>query len=170
MRKWPARVITLGLLSVLLACGGKQDTVVTAKAPHNDTVCSLDGMVLADYPGPKGQIQYDNGETDYFCDTVELLSLYLQPEQQRRVRGVFVQDMAKADWAHPKEYWVDARQAFYVVGSKREGSMGPTLGSFALAADAARFAQDFGGKVFAFKDITPDTVRLDGGVLKDEKM
>ena len=85
MRKWPARVITLGLLSVLLACGGKQDTVVTAKAPHNDTVCSLDGMVLADYPGPKGQIQYDNGETDYFCDTVELLSLYLQPEQQRRV-------------------------------------------------------------------------------------
>ena len=98
------------------------------------------------------------------------MSLYLQPEQQRRVRGVFVQDMAKADWAHPKGYWVDARQAFYVVGSKREGSMGPTLGSFALAADAARFAQDFGGKVFAFKDITPDTVRLDGGVLKDEKM
>ena len=47
------------------------------------TSCSLDGMTLADFPGPKGQIIYTTGNLDYFCDTVEMFSIYLKPEQKK---------------------------------------------------------------------------------------
>lgn len=155
---------------MLLAACGKAEAPVQAKEPTRDTACALDGMILLDYPGPKGQITYADGTTDFFCDTVELLSIYLQPEQQKRVRGVFTQDMGKAAWDDPRDHWIDARSAYYVSGSKRRGGMGPTLASFAKQEDAQAFVQKFGGKVLRFNDITPDMVVLDGGVARDETM
>jgi copper chaperone NosL len=78
--------------------------------------------------------------------------------------------MARNDWDHPASNWIDARSAYYVIGSKRRGSMGPTLASFAQQSDAAAFAGKEGGKVLAFDQITLDQVTLDGGVLKDRAM
>lgn len=155
--------------TALTACG--QSATPTAIVPleiEQGTTCSLDGMLLADYPGPKAQIHYaGQTEPDFFCDTVEMFHTLLEPEQLRAVRGVFVQDMAKADWNAPHGHWIDARNAFYVYGSKRDGSMGPTIASFALEADATKFAAEYGGKVYHFADITPAMVILDGGVLHD---
>ena len=48
--------------------------------------------------------------------------------------------------------------------------MGPTIASFALEKDAAKFAAEYGGKVARFADITPDMVVLDGGALHDSNM
>jgi copper chaperone NosL len=134
------------------------------------TSCSLDGMTLADFAGPKGQIHYATGEPDYFCDTVEMFSIYLQPEQRKRITGIFTQDMGKADWEKPHGNWINAKQAYYVLGSKKTGSMGPTLAAFALQKDADKFAQTFGGKVLPFDQITLNMVDLTGGVVKDEQM
>ena len=78
--------------------------------------------------------------------------------------------MAKTDWNKPQGNWIDAKKAFFVVGSKMKGSMGPTLATFARAEDAQSFAKAHGGRVLRFEEITPDMVRLDGGVLKDERM
>lgn len=164
------KLIPVVALAALLAACGKAEAPVQAKEPTRDTACALDGMILLDYPGPKGQITYADGGTDFFCDTVELLSIYLQPEQQKRVKGVFTQDMGKAAWEDPRDNWIDARAAFYVAGSKRRGSMGPTLASFAKQEDAQAFVQKYGGKVLRFNDITPDMVTLDGGVARDETM
>ncbi|QID19115.1 nitrous oxide reductase accessory protein NosL [Nitrogeniibacter mangrovi] len=159
--------------TVLLAGCGKQAGEVPA-VPVNitaGTTCVLDGMLLANFPGPKAQILYDGAaEPDFFCDTVEMFNVYLQPEQARRVRAVFVQDMGKADWNKPRGHWIDATQAFYVLGSDARGSMGPTIAAFAQEADARTFAKAHGGKVATFNEVTPDQVVLDGGVLKDHKM
>ncbi|MDR1075397.1 MAG: nitrous oxide reductase accessory protein NosL [Xanthomonadaceae bacterium] len=135
-----------------------------------DTQCELDGMILADYPGPKGQILYADGSTAWFCDTVELLSIYLNPEQIRRVNGAYTQDMAKTDWEAPSGHWIGIEQAYFVQDSSLLGSMGPTLASFASRADAEAFARKYGGKVLAFAEITPELVRLDGGVRHDSHM
>lgn len=135
-----------------------------------DSYCSLDGMALGDYPGPKAQIHYAQGAPELFCDTVEMFSMYLQSVQQRPIAAIYVHDMARNDWDHPAGNWIEAKSAFYVVGSKRRGSMGPTLASFARESDAAEFADREGGKVFAFDQITLDQVTLDGGVLKDRGM
>lgn len=135
-----------------------------------DTACSLDGMLLADFPGPKAQIHYEQGKPDFFCDTVEMFSLYLRPEQQKRVKAVFVQDMGATDWMSPQGHWIDAKSAFYVQGSKLKGSMGPTLASFAQEAAARTFAAKNGGTVMAFAAIKPEMVVLDGGSVKDQRM
>ena len=157
----------------LTACGQQSENSATLDPIeiNSGTACSLDGMLLADYPGPKAQIHYaGQAEPDYFCDTVEMFHLYLTPEQVRTVRGLFVQDMGRADWDQPRGNWIDAKKAYYVHGSKRRGSMGPTIASFALEKDAAKFAAEYGGKVYRFSDITPDLVVLDGGALHDSNM
>ncbi len=154
---------------LLAGCDSKAEAVAAQPVQlTRDTVDSVDGMILLDYPGPKGQIHYASGQPDFFCDTVGMFSMYLQPEQQKRVRAVFVQDMAQTDWKNPDGHWIDAKAAFYVAGSKARGAMGPTLASFAREEDARAFAGREGGKVYRFDEVRPEMVVLDGGVLKDK--
>lgn len=135
-----------------------------------ETACSLDGMLLLDYPGPKAQIHYAQGPVDFFCDTVEMFSIYLRPEQQKRIRALYVQDMGATDWNTPQGHWIDAKTAFYVQGGKLLGSMGPTFASFADEAQARNFIAKHGGKFYRFNEITPEMAALDGGALHDHKM
>lgn len=135
------------------------------------TTCSLDGMTLADYPGPKAQIHYaGQAKPTFFCDTVEMFHAVFQPEQVKAIDAIFVQDMGQADWVKPQGRWIDAKAAFYVHGSKQTGSMGPTIVSFALRTDADQFAAKNGGKVFKFTEVTPQMADLCGGSMPDSKM
>ena len=163
--------ITLPLIFLLLLIGCKQTSApVAAQEITTGTSCSLDGMTLADFPGPKAQIHYATGEPDFFCDTMEMFSIYLQPEQKKNITGMYTQDMGKANWEKPQGSWIDAKTAFYVFGSKKTGSMGPTLAAFASQENANKFATEFGGKVLNFSQVTPEIVDLTGGVIHDEHM
>lgn len=164
-------LLLAGAALVLSACERQTDKALAAAEIEAGSTCDLDGMLLADYPGPKAQIHYQ-GDTQphWFCDTVEMFSTLLKPEQMRPIVAVFVQDMAKADWDQPRGHWFDARQGHYVHGSSRHGSMGPTLASFTTAADAQAFARQFGGKVLKFAEVTPDMADLSGGAQHDSRM
>jgi len=154
---------------ILTACSGRTPPAQPIE-PVAGTVCTLDGMSLADYPGPKAQIFYANDPPVYFCDTVEMFAMILNPEDQRHIRAVFTQDMAKTDWVHPQGHWIDARSAFYVMGSQLKGSMGPTFASFAQRSDAEAFVGKYGGKVLGFSEVTPDMADLRGGAAQDMGM
>ena len=168
-----AALAALGSLGALAGCSDPAGTA-QALGPidiDRSTSCELDGMLLADYPGPKAQVHYIGQEhPSFFCDMVELFNTLLAGEQVRAVRAIYVQDMGKADWEHPVGHWIDGKTAFYVLGSRRQGSMGPTIGSFAQEADATKFAAEYGGKVLRFADIKADMVDLSGGALHDTKM
>ena len=168
----PTLMLAALAAAALTACG--QSETATAVVPleiRQGTSCTLDGMLLADYPGPKAQIHYaGQAEPDFFCDTVEMFHIYLNPEQVKTVLGLYVQDMGRANWDEPRGHWIDAKTAYYVPGSKRHGSMGPTIASFALQKDAAKFAAEYGGKIYRFADITPDMTVLDGGAIHDSNM
>ena len=168
-----AAFTALATSSLLAGCGDKaaeQQSLAPVEIDRS-TSCELDGMLLADYPGHKAQIHYAGQEKpSFFCDTIELFNTLLAGEQVRAVRAVYVQDMGKADWNEPKGHWIDAKTAVYVLGSKRHGSMGPTIASFAQEADAAKFAGEHGGKVLRFADIKLDMVDLSGGALHDTRM
>jgi len=158
---------------LLPACGEKAAEAQSAVPVDFDraTSCELDGMLLADYPGPKAQVHYAGQDKPaFFCDTVELFHTLLAAEQVRPIRAAYVQDMGQADWSEPRGHWTDAKTATYVVGSKRHGSMGPTIASFAQEADATRFAAEYGGKVLRYAGITRDMVDLSGGALHDTRM
>lgn len=172
MKAFRTTLPMLFLAGLLSGCA-ETDTAAAVAPVEIDrgTACVLDGMLLADYPGPKAQIHYaGRAEPEFFCDTVEMFHSYLNPEQVRAVRGLFVQDMGKADWDEPRGHWIDAREAWYVHGSSRRGSMGPTIASFAAEADARAFAGEHGGEVKRFDDIRTDMVELDGGALHDHSM
>lgn len=167
---------TLGLaaLSTLLpACGdeaGQAQSIAPVEIDRS-TSCELDGMLLADYPGPKAQIHYaGQDKPSFFCDTMELFNTVLAGEQVRAIRAIYVQDMGQADWNAPQGHWIDAKTATYVLGSKRHGSMGPTLASFAQPADATKFVGEYGGKALAYADIQREMVDLSGGALHDTRM
>lgn len=163
----------LGAAALLGGCGRSQDTVELARPAEidRDTVCALDGMLLADYPGPKAQIHYA-GSTgpEFHCDLAEMFHLWLNPESVRQVRAMYVQDMGAADWDAPEGHWIEARSAWYVYGSSRHGAMGPAIASFASEAGARKFAGEFGGTVSRFDGIKADQVILNGGALHDRSM
>ena len=165
-----AALSTAGLLS---GCGDKaaEQTSLAPVEIDRSTSCELDGMLRADYPGPLAQIHNaGQDKPSFFCDTVELFTTLLAGEQVRPIRAVYVQDMGQAQWEEPKGHWIDAKSAIYVLGSKRHGSMGPTIASFAQEADATKFAGEHGGKVLRFGDIKLDMVDLSGGALHDTRM
>jgi copper chaperone NosL len=157
-----ARLACIASMLLLAACSQAIKQAV-AQEPDADTACALDGMVLKDFPGPKAQIQYMEGKPDFYCDLMELFAVVLAPEQKRRVAGLFVQDMGKADWAHPQGHWIAAKSALYVVGSRKAGSMGPAFASFSNALDAAAFAKTEGGKIVPFDQVTPGMLKSGSG-------
>ncbi|WP_310384554.1 nitrous oxide reductase accessory protein NosL [Roseateles sp.] len=166
------RSLLLVAAITLIGCGRKDEAKpLVALEIDPRTTCDLDGMLLADYPGPKAQIHYAGAaEPVFFCDTVELFNTLLRPEQVRAVEAVFVQDMGRADWDQPRGHWIDAKAGFYVLGSKRHGSMGPTIASFSQQADAQAFIKQWGGKLLSYAEIKPDMVDLSGGALHDSRM
>lgn len=172
------RRLMLGLLALsaiapLAACS-EQKAAAVSTAPADigpATSCELDGMLLMDYPGPKGQIHYAGADgPQFYCDTMEVINTLLMPEQVRKVNAVYVQDMGKTDWDSPKGAWIDAHTALYVHGSQRKGSMGPTLATFSSEADAQQFIQTYGGKLLRMADIKPEMVDLSGGAGHDSSM
>lgn len=165
-------LVTAAAAAALAGCGRKDEAKpLVALEIDPRTTCDLDGMLLADYPGPKAQIHFVGAaEPTFFCDTVELFNTLLRPEQVRAIAAVFVQDMGRADWDQPRGHWIDAKTGIYVLGSKRHGSMGPTIASFSQEADAQAFIQQWGGKLLRFAEIKPEMVDLSGGALHDSRM
>lgn len=166
-------LMALASLSPLAACKSEADKAasITPVEITRNTACELDGMLLMDFPGPKGQIHYaGQPQPAFYCDTMEVINALLVPEQVRKVNAVYVQDMGQTDWDNPQGAWIDANTAIYVLGSRRKGSMGPTLASFSQAEDAQAFAKEYGGQVVKMADIKPEMVDLRGGAHHDHSM
>ncbi len=150
------------LLLLLPACSNKQDTeaVHPPVAIASGDECHLCGMLIQNFPGPKGEM-YLRGQQQAlkFCSTRELFTYLLQPDTKAIVKEVYVHDMGKTDWQHPDysaQAFVDARKAYYVINHPLKGSMGHTLASFAEREAANKFIKQHGGKLIRFDDITLD--------------
>jgi len=123
--------------------------------------CRVCGMIAVDFPGAKGQIHYKNKKIDSFCCTLDLFSFYLQPDRPKNIAAVFVNDMGKADWEHPRHHWIEAGKAFYVYGGDIMGPMGEALVPFAGLEEAKAYVTQHGGSIYKFDDITMDMLRPD---------
>ncbi len=112
-----------------------------------------------DIPGAMAQIHYETGEADLFCSTLDMFSFYLQPDRPKHVTGVFVNDMARADWKQPVGYWIDAQKAFYIHGGNVMVPMGEALVPFRDENDAQAYRKDHGGTIISFDDVTMEMLR-----------
>ncbi|MDX1755372.1 MAG: nitrous oxide reductase accessory protein NosL [Marinobacter sp.] len=150
------------LLMWLAGCSPSGDGVTGAHKPvhfESGDECHVCGMVIQRFSGPKGQAIGSNAEEGEivrkFCSTRDLFAWVLQPENIHRNLTLYVHNMAQTDWKNPADTaLIDAREAFFVVGSSREGAMGPSLASFASQQAAEDFAERFGGSVLEFSHVT----------------
>ncbi|MCF6280814.1 MAG: nitrous oxide reductase accessory protein NosL [Candidatus Polarisedimenticolaceae bacterium] len=147
------------LLLIFISGCSDNDTEESAGLPEDLTrsaVCLIDGMILADHPGPKGQAIFKDGQHHFFCDIKGLFSTLYDPNYKMKIKQAFVQDFGQREWGSYDDRWVDVESAFYVMDSKKFGAMGPTLVSYSKRTDADAFAKEFGGTVVAFSEITEE--------------
>lgn len=153
------RPLMVAIVLIITACGespSELTLVQQAVKVESGDECHQCGMIIKHFPGPKGQL-YQRGTEQVlkFCSTRDMFAYLLDPEHQHAIQTVYVHDMAQTSWDAPDdEFYIDARQAWFVIGHSQQGAMGPTLASFAEKEIANRFAKEYGGTVLAFEAIT----------------
>lgn len=125
--------------------------------------CPVCGMYPANYPKWHAQVVFKDGEHTSFDSAAEMfrflnnMAKYDKKHVATDIGKIFVP-------AYDKGGWLDAKQAFFVAGSKVKGPMGNDFPAFASKDDATRFIQQSGGKPLSFEQVTPAVVNGgDGG-------
>ena len=160
------RVRFASLLVMALLLAGCQEEAQTAVPPPReigDAAGHFCGMPLSEHPGPKGQVflRSDPAHPVWFTSARDAVAFTLLPEEPKDIVVVYVTDMGKtADWDHPEAgAWVDARQAWFVIGSRRGGGMGAAEAVPFSSPEAARaFTAANGGRSVRFAEIPADYV------------
>jgi len=119
-------------------------------------------MTVLNHKGPKGQIILDDkADALWFTSVRDTIAFTLSPEEPKNIAAIYVNDMAAADWNNPGENnWIDARKAWYVIGSERQGGMGaPEAVPFSSEVQARDFVQKYGGRVVDFTSIPRDYIQ-----------
>jgi copper chaperone NosL len=125
-------------------------------------VAEFCGMSLQEHPGPKGQIFVKDRAAPYwFASVHDMFAFTLLPEEPRAIVAIYVNDMGHArNWDHPEPgTWVEARKAFFVIGSRRRGGMDDAEAvPFGDEAAAQAFITQNGGRMVRFKEMPEDYI------------
>lgn len=131
------------------------------------------GMFLFEHKGPKGQIMVRDREDPIWFTTIrEVFAFTHLPEEPRAITATYVQDMVRAspDGSFPDDAWIDAHDAWYLIGSRFVGGMGvPDAVPFSDQDAAMRYQEKYGGHVVAFKDVPQDYIFGPGEPLPDSE-
>ncbi len=150
------------LMLMLVACREEVAQAVDPVKLTDEAIGHYCQMNLTEHPGPKAQVHLDGlpGAPLFFSQVRDAIAYSRLPEQSHTILAIWVNDMgaAGATWEEPgAANWIDARTAYYVVGSTREGGMGaPELVPFSDASFARAFADQNGGAVMDLSKV-PDS-------------
>lgn len=162
------RYMTLLFLILLTPVLSLPTAAAGVGVPHpqlRDT-CPVCGMLVARYPAWIATVLYEDGHSDHFDGAKDLfkylfdLPRYAPGRKAEQITAIGV-----------TEYYgltrIDARSAWYVIGSGVLGPMGHELVPFAALEDATEFLEDHGGtRMLRFDDVTSTLLRdLDAGRL-----
>jgi copper chaperone NosL len=153
------RLIVALLLSLLLGSAPVTAGEVAVAPPGPNGVCPVCGMFVAKYPEWVAAAVFKDGHAHYFDGAKDLFK--------------FLRDLGKYDPGHKSgdiaivavtDYYgvrtIDARDAFFVVGSDMLGPMGHELVPLATKADAEEFMADHGGKrILSFEQVGAEILK-----------
>lgn len=177
-------IVTLALSAMLMVAGCQEKQEAAMPPPFALTAEAMGrycGMNVLEHPGPKGQIILQHvPEAIWFSSARDTIAFTMLPEEPRDIAAIYVSDMGKApSWEEPgAENWIDARKAFFVIGSKLRGGMGAEEAVPFSTEQAARIFMDKnGGRLVGFEDIPKDYILgtdaeppSDGSDLKTERI
>ena len=121
--------------------------------------CPVCGMFVHKYPDWVAEIIYTDASTVFFDGTKDLFKYFFNMKKyelkktQKDIAALFV-----------TEYYdmqiIDAKSAFFVVGSDVYGPMGRELIPFRTREDAEQFKKDHGGtRIVTFNQVKPTLIK-----------
>jgi len=154
-----ATILLLTLLCSLVLAGSALAAQKGFSAPPKDAKCPVCGMLVAKYPDWNATLVYRDGTTTYFDGPKDLFSYYLNPRKYDSAKKS--SDIATVT---VKDYYslaaIDARQAYFVVGSNVLGPMGKELVPFAKKSEAEGFRADhLGRRILRFPEVTLELLK-----------
>lgn len=128
-------------------------------APRPTDRCPVCGMFVAKYPDFLAVVVYRDGSTAFFDGAKDMFKYLLDPGTHAPARRA--SDIAAI---HVTDYYalsrIDARTAWYVVGSDVTGPMGHELIPFAREEEAREFMKDHRGRdLRRFHEVTAAVVK-----------
>ena len=156
MRRRAALVLALWLVGVGLAAAPPK--------PGPKELCPVCGMLVAKYPNWVATVEWKDGHVHHFDGAKDLfkflqsLAKYAPQHKSQDIGGLFVTEFYGLEK-------IDARKAYYVIGSDVMGPMGHELTPLATKDDAEDFLRDHKGKrILRFEEVTPEVIaRVDAG-------
>ena len=144
------------LASLLLATWVVLATAQTPPKPGAKDLCPVCGMLVSKYPNWVATIVYKDGHAHHFDGAKDMFKFWHEPAKY--AAGHRREDMVAirvTDFYNLQP--VDARKAFYVIGSDVLGPMGHELVPLATREDAADFLKDHKGRrILSFDQVTGD--------------
>ncbi len=149
-------LLLLGICSSIFLISASDATSI---GPGSDTRCPVCGMFVSKYPNWIAQIEFQDESTVFFDGPKDMFRYLLdipkyQPESAfKEIAGIFV-----------SEYYgskrIEARTAFYVIGSDINGPMGMELVPFDAEAAAVEFKSDHRGEeILRFQQVDQSCIR-----------
>ena len=156
--------------SLLVACWLTQMSSVLARElpnPGPKDTCPVCGMFVAKYPEWIGTVLYKDGHAHHFDGAKDLFKYLLDLQKWAPDhRASEIERIAVTEYYSLAR--IDARSAFYVIGSDVLGPMGHELIPLQSQADAEAFLKDHQGvAILRFDQVNkPLLLNLDQGVFQ----
>jgi copper chaperone NosL len=153
------RWLLIAATSLVILAGCSKEDARVVPAAHTltaDATGHYCGMLLSEHAGPKGQILLEGQDAPvWFSSVRDTLTFLNLPEEAKNIAAIYVSDMAKAtNWEQPgADNWVLAADAFFVIGSDRQGGMGGEEAvPFSTEAGAQAFIEQYHGRIVRLDD------------------
>ncbi len=130
-------------------------------------LCPVCGMLVSKYPNWFAVVVYKDGHAHFFDGAKDFFKFIATPQ---KYDAKHQRDHIEAMWV--TEFYglarIDARKAFYVIGSDVLGPMGHELVPLENEADARDFLKEHQGRRFlSFDQVTPEIIlSLDKGKIE----
>lgn len=157
----------LATVWLLLALAPTWSAPVQVPAPGPKDTCPVCGMFVSLYPDWVATVLYRDGHAHHFDGPKDLFKYWLDlPKYAPKDSKADVVAIGVTDYYNATR--IDARTAWYVVGSDVLGPMGHELVPLATQADAEEFLKDHKGKrIVRFDEVTSALLeQLDRGAVE----
>lgn len=135
------------------------------KTDSSKEFCNVCGMHLTKYYKTNHTAEFKNGHQEQYCSLHCLSEVHKDYEQ--RIKNIQVVDTNSLKL-------IDAKKAFYVVGSSKEGTMSPISEyAFSTKIEAEKFKKEFGGEIHTFEEtlkLSKDKLDKDNEILDEKRV
>jgi nitrous oxide reductase accessory protein NosL len=154
----------VAILLLAMAGGLAQANGLNLPKPDAKTTCPVCGMFVALYPEWTATVLYADGHAHHFDGAKDLFKYLLDMERWAPgQRAEAIQAIGVTEYYGLKI--IDARSAWYIIGSDTLGPMGHELIPLASEEDAREFMQDHAGtRILRFDEVDQALLKaLDAG-------